>query len=235
MGGAPGGLTGGVAATENGISEQNGAAITIVVVDDHTLVREGTVEILERDPALSVVGQCDSGEEAVELICGLQPDLALVDIELPGMTGIEVAREVQQRVAGTRFVVVSAYDDRAYVMEALAAGVSGYLLKTVSGKDLLNAVRSVAGGTVVLDEGVSRRLGEPGRPAACGPGQVQEKLTPRETDVLSLVAQGRSNRQIAAQLGVGVRTVESHVSNTLAKLGLRSRTEAALYCVDRNR
>lgn len=221
--------------TEHGFPTEHGTAIRIVVVDDHALVREGTVEILERDPALSVVGQCESGEEAVELICELQPDLALVDIELPGMTGIEVTRAVQQRVTGTRFVVVSADDDHAYVMEALAAGVSGYLLKTVSGKDLLNAVRSVAGGTVVLDEGVSRRLGEPHRPTGRATARVEEKLTPRETDVLSLVAQGRSNRQIAAQLGLGVRTVESHVSSTLAKLGLRSRTEAALYCVDRNR
>ncbi len=207
-------------------------------MDDHALVREGTVEILERDPALTVVGQCDSGEEAVELICGLQPDVALVDIELPGITGIEVARAVQRRVAGVRFVVVSAYDDHAYVMEALAAGVSGYLLKTVTGRELLNAVRSVAGGTVVLDEGVSRRLAGtgaargPGRP---GPARGPEKLTPRETDVLTLVAEGRSNRQIAAQLGLGVRTVETHVSSTLAKLGLRSRTEAALYCVDHHR
>lgn len=207
-------------------------------MDDHALVREGTVEILERDPALTVVGQCDSGEEAVELICGLQPDVALVDIELPGITGIEVARAVQRRVAGVRFVVVSAYDDHAYVMEALAAGVSGYLLKTVTGRELLNAVRSVAGGTVVLDEGVSWRLAGtgaargPGRP---GPARGPEQLTPRETDVLTLVAEGRSNRQIAAQLGLGVRTVETHVSSTLAKLGLRSRTEAALYCVDHHR
>lgn len=203
--------------------------IRIVVVDDHSLVREGTVEILERYPQLAVVGQCDSGEEAVDLISELRPDVALVDIELPGMTGIEVVRELQQRGSAVRFLVVSAYDDHAYVIEALAAGVSGYLLKTVSGRELLNAVRSAAGGAVVLDERVSRRLNGAREAEARRPAL---ELTARETDVLSLVARGRSNRQIAAQLGLGVRTVESHVSNTLAKLGLSSRTQAALYCID---
>jgi DNA-binding NarL/FixJ family response regulator len=204
------------------------APVRVVVVDDHALVREGTVHILERDPMLSVVGQAADGEEAVELICELRPDLAIVDVELPGMNGIEVVRAVHQRAAGIRFLIVSAYDDHAYLIEALAAGVAGYLLKTVSGRELVHAVRAAAGGSVVFDEGVTQRLTGT---RARGVGQPPLDLTPRETDVLALVARGLSNRQIAAELGLGLRTVESHVSNVLSKLGLTSRTEAALYTI----
>ena len=186
------------------------------------------MDILGRDPMLEVVGQAADGEEAVDLICELRPDLAIVDIELPGMNGIEVIRAVHQRAAGIRFLIVSAYDDHAYLIEALAAGVAGYLLKTVSGRELVHAVRAAAGGSVVFDEAVSQRL------TGARAGGVQQPfmdLTPRETDVLSLVARGLSNRQIAAKLGLGLRTVESHVSNVLSKLGLTSRTEAALYTI----
>lgn len=205
-----------------------GAPIRVVVVDDHTLVREGTVDILRRDPMLSVVGQAADGEEAVDLICELRPDLAIVDIELPGMNGIEVVRAVHQRTDGIRFLIVSAYDDHAYLIEALAAGVAGYLIKTVSGRELVNAVRAAAGGSVVFDEAVSQRLtGTRARSVQ----QPTLDLTPRETDVLSLLAGGLTNRRIAAELDLGLRTVESHVSNVLAKLGLTSRTEAALYAL----
>lgn len=202
--------------------------VRIVVVDDHTMVREGTVDILERDPSLSVVGQAATGEEAVEMICRLRPDIALVDIELPGINGIEVVRTVGQRGVQVGFVIVSAYDDYAYVFEALRAGVSGYLLKTATGRDLVNAVRAAAGGTVVLGEGIAHKFT---RPAASDDDGPPLDLTPRETDVLSLLSGGLSNKSIAAELGLGLRTVETHVSNVLSKLGLTSRTEAALYAV----
>jgi DNA-binding NarL/FixJ family response regulator len=204
------------------------APVRIVVVDDHALVREGTVVILERDPMLSVVGQAADGVEAVELICELRPDLAVVDIELPGLNGIEVVRAVHRRVPGIRFLVVSAYDDHAYLIEALAAGVAGYLLKTVSGRELVQAVRAAAGGSVVFDEGVSRRL--TGTTVGGAP-EAPVDLTPRETDVLAGMARGLSNRQIAVELGLGLRTVESHVSNVLSKLGSTSRTQAVLYTI----
>lgn len=204
-------------------------AVRVVVVDDHRLVREGTVDFLQRDPAVTVVGQAATGEEAVDVICALDPDVTLIDIELPGMNGIEVVRAVRRSGADVRFVVLSAYDDQAYVMEALDAGVKGYLLKTVGRSELVEAVRMVAAGRVVLDEAVSRHLSHP----AGGSGDSHRAdLTRRESDVLSLLARGMSNKQIATQLGLGLRTVESHVSNLLAKLGLASRTEAALYAVD---
>ncbi|HUY48691.1 MAG TPA: response regulator transcription factor [Streptosporangiaceae bacterium] len=202
--------------------------VRIVVVEDHALVREGTAELLERDPGLTVAGQASSAEEALKLIGALRPDVALVDVELPGMNGIALARAVAGQVAETRVLILSAYDDYAYVIGALEAGVAGYLLKTSSARELCDAVRTAAGGTLVLDEAISRRLTRRWR---SGPDSTSPALTARESDVLRLIAQGLPNKQIASQLGLGLRTVESHVSSVLGKLGLTSRTEAALYAV----
>ena len=202
--------------------------IRIVVVEDHALVREGTAELLERDPGLTVVGQASSAEEALKLIGGLRPDVALVDVELPGMNGIALARAVAGQVAETRVLILSAYDDYAYVIGALEAGVAGYLLKTSSARELGDAVRTATGGALVLDEALSRRLTCRWR---SGPGSAPPALTARETEVLRLLARGLPNKQIASELGLGLRTVESHVSAVLGKLGLSSRTEAALYAV----
>ena len=205
--------------------------IRIVVVEDHALVREGTTELLEREPGCTVAGQAGSAEEALELICDLHPDVALVDVELPGMNGIALARAVAEQAPDTRVIVLSAYDDYAYVIGALEAGVSGYLLKTSTARELANAVRTAADGALVLDEAISRRLSRRWRSRA---GSVPPAFTQREAEVLNLIARGLSNKQIAGQLGLGLRTVETHVSNVLGKLGVTSRTEAALYAVSRD-
>lgn len=202
--------------------------IRVVVVEDHALVREGTTELLEREPGCTVVGQAASAEEALTLIRGLNPDIALVDVELPGMNGIALARTVAEQAPGTRVIVLSAYDDYAYVIGALDAGVAGYLLKTSTGQELSNAVRTAASGALVLDQAISRRLS---RRWHSGTGSTPPAFTQRETEVLNLIARGLPNKQIASQLGLGLRTVETHVSNVLSKLGVTSRTEAALYAV----
>jgi len=202
--------------------------IRIVVVEDHALVREGTTELLEREPGCTVAGQAGSAEEALGLIRDLHPDVALVDVELPGMNGIALARAVAEQAPDTRVIVLSAYDDYAYVIGALEAGVSGYLLKTSTARELANAVRTAADGALVLDEAISRRLSRRWRSRA---GSVPPAFTQREAEVLNLIARGLSNKQIAGQLGLGLRTVETHVSNVLGKLGVTSRTEAALYAV----
>jgi DNA-binding NarL/FixJ family response regulator len=202
--------------------------ITIVVVEDHTLVREGTAELLERAPGLKVVGQAGSAEEALGLLAHADPDVLLTDVELPGMNGIDLAREVTQRHPDIRVLILSAYDDYAYVIGALEIGVAGYLLKTASAGELRDAVRTAASGALVLDRAISRRMTNRWRGGA-NPGPAA--LTARETDVLRLIARGLPNKQIASELGLGLRTVESHVSSVLGKLGLGSRTEAALYAV----
>jgi DNA-binding NarL/FixJ family response regulator len=209
-------------------SAAGGRPVTVVVVEDHAIVREGTAELLERDPGLTVVGQAGSAEEALELLSDLGPDIALVDVELPGMNGIALARVASDRALQTRVIILSAYDDYAYVIGALEAGVAGYLLKTSSARELADAVRTAASGALVLDESLSRRLTRRWR---SGPGAASAALTARESDVLRLIARGLPNKQIASQLGLGLRTVESHVSSLLGKLGVSSRTEAALYAV----
>lgn len=197
-------------------------------MDDHALVREGTAELLEGESDLAVVGLAGSGEEAIDLARELRPDVVLLDVALPGMNGIEVARALRTLNPVVRVLILSAYDDHAYLIEALDAGVAGYLLKTVSGRELVDAVRTVAGGAMVLGESVSRQLtGHWQTEGAAAPSE----LTPREADVIALVARGWSNKRIATELGLGLRTVESHVSNLLAKLSLNSRTELALYAV----
>jgi two-component system, NarL family, response regulator LiaR len=202
--------------------------VKIVIVEDHALVREGTAELLQRDPGLQVLGQAGTAEEALELVSDLRPDIALVDVELPGMNGIALARTVADQGLPTRVLILSAYDDYAYVIGALEAGVAGYLLKTSSAQELAAAVRTAAGGALVLDEALSRRLTRRWR---TGPGETSPALTAREAEVLRLIARGLPNKQIASQLGLGLRTVESHVSSLLGKLGVSSRTEAALYAV----
>jgi DNA-binding NarL/FixJ family response regulator len=203
------------------------APIRVVIVDDHALVREGTVQLLGQTPDFEVVGQAGSGEEGLTVLERLRPDVALIDVNLPGMSGLELARAVASSCPDLRVLILSAYDDYAYVSEALDIGVGGYLLKTASAKELVNAVRAVADGILVLDRGVSGRLTRRGR-GASPPGSG---LTPREADILPLLARGRSNKQIAAELRLGLRTVEGHVSSVLAKLGVASRAEAVAYAL----
>lgn len=170
-------------------------SVRIVVVEDHALVREGTVELLQRDPGLTVVGQAGSAEEARTILGDLRPDVAIVDVELPGMNGIALARSIADQVPPTRILILSAYDDYAYVIGALEAGVAGYLLKTSSARELCDAVRTVAGGALVLDDAISRRLTRRWR---SGPGRASPALTARETEVLRLIARGLPNRSQAS-------------------------------------
>ncbi|MHB1209690.1 MAG: response regulator [Acidimicrobiales bacterium] len=201
--------------------------IHVVIVDDHVLVREGTRQLLENDSGIAVVGSAGSGEEALELIERLRPQVAIVDLNLPHMSGLELARTLIATVPETRILILSAYDEYAYISEALEIGVGGYLLKTASGKELIDALRAVFEGVFVLDRQVSMQLVRRRDTSAHTIGT----LTPRETAVLELLAQGRTNKQIALELDLGIRTVEGYVSNVLNKLGVSSRTEAATHAL----
>ena len=205
------------------------ATITVVIVDDHAVVREGTRELLEREDGIEVVGEASTGAEAVTLARRLIPALMVIDVELPDESGVEVVREVVAAGLPVRCLMLSAHDDYVYVSEALAAGAAGYLLKTVSAAELVAAMRAVGLGAVVVDEALSRRLaGRHGQPEE----QLAAALTSREIDVVRALARGCANKEIATELGIGVRTVESYVSAVLAKLGVRSRTEATLYAIE---
>jgi len=204
------------------------ATVRVIVVDDHALVREGTVQLLGQVADIEVVGQAGSGEDGLDVLDRTRPDVALVDVNLPGMSGLELARAAAASAPEVRVLIVSAYDDYAYVTEALDIGVGGYLLKQASGRDLVDAIRAVARGVFVLDRDVSLRLARRSRATPSTAGS----LTPRESDVLALLARGRSNRLIAQDLGLGTRTVEGHVSAVLGKLGVASRTEAVAYALN---
>ncbi len=203
------------------------APVRVVIVDDHTLLREGTIQLLDQQAEVEVVGQAGSGEEGLEVLRRLRPDVALIDVQLPGMSGLALARTVMASLPEVRVLIVSAYDDYAYVAEALEIGVGGYLLKTATARELADAVRAVADGIFVLDQALSSRLTrrrQTGQPAS-------STLTRRESEVLGVLARGRSNQQIAAELGLGQRTVEGHVSSVLGKLGVASRAEAVAYAL----
>ena len=201
--------------------------IRVVIVDDHALVREGTAQVLAAERDIDVVGQAGTVEEGLVQLMRLRPDVALVDVNLPGGSGLELARRMAESHPNVRVLIVSAHDDYAYVTEALEIGVGGYLLKTASAKEVVNAVRAVADGTLVLDRAVSSRVMRRVRPEPSDP----DSLTERQAEILALIARAMPNKRIAEELGVGLRTVESHVSTILAKLGVETRSEAMLYAL----
>jgi DNA-binding NarL/FixJ family response regulator len=209
------------------------ATIRIVVADDHQVVRAGFAALLDTQPDFWVVGTACDGDEAVALGRELRPDVVLMDVRMPGTDGIEATRQLAagQR-AGPRVLILTTFDLDDYVYEALQAGASGFLLKDVSAERLFDAVRVIAAGDALLAPAVTRRLisefarMRPAAPASAAPGLAT--LTPRETEVLRLVAEGLSNQQIAERLVVTEETVKTHVSRVLHKLGLRDRTQAVI-------
>ena len=204
----------------------SGRPLRIVIADDHVLVREGTRRLLETHPDLRVVGETDRADGVVDLARSLSPDVVLLGVRLSGQSGIEAARRISAGFPGVRVLMVSVRDDIDSVLGALAAGACGYLLKTVSGRELAEAIRTVAAGVTVLDHSLSARLGW-GQSAAA-PKPRGRALTPRELEVLRLIADGRQNREIASRLEISQRTVERHCDNIFLKLGVTSRTEAVV-------
>ncbi|HSR86883.1 MAG TPA: response regulator transcription factor [Streptosporangiaceae bacterium] len=209
------------------------ARIRIVVADDHQVVRAGFAALLDTQPDFMVVGTACDGAEAVTLGRELHPDVLLMDVRMPGTDGIEATRQLDAGRPGTpRVLILTTFDLDDYVFEALRAGASGFLLKDVTAERLFDAVRVVAAGEALLAPAVTRRLIRefarirPRAPAAARPALAT--LTPRETEVLRLVAEGLSNQQIADRLVVTEETIKTHVSRVLHKLGLRDRTQAVI-------
>lgn len=204
--------------------------IRIILADDHTLVREGTRERLEREDDFEVVGEASNGEEAVRLVTQLKPDVAIVDIAMPRLNGIDATKQIKEAHPATAVLVLSAYDNDQYIYAVLEAGASGYLLKNVQGRQLVDAIHDVHAGEVVLDPHVARKVVR--WFSSLSKGERMEKLpehfSDRELEVLKLAAKGMSNKEIAAELSLSVRTVQSHLANIFDKLGVNSRTEAVL-------
>jgi len=197
---------------------------TILLAEDHAVVREGTREILERDPAFLIVAEAEDGPSALALAAELRPDILLLDLNLPILNGIEVTKQLCASPPAPRILILSAYDDEDYVMAALSAGASGYLLKTAHAREVVTAIHAVARGQVVLDASVSNRVLARARQEK----PVTGLLSGRELEVLRLVSRGLRTKEIAADLSVSTRTVEAHLTGIFNKLGVSTRTEAVL-------
>jgi DNA-binding NarL/FixJ family response regulator len=206
--------------------------VRIIIADDHQVVRSGFAELLETQPDFTVIGTARDGREAVRIGRKLKPDVVLMDVRMPGMDGIEATRQLtRDGPGGPRILVLTTFDLDEYVYDALRAGASGFLLKDVTAEQLFDAVRVIAAGDGLLAPGITRRLISEfaQRPAAIPqPTPRLADLTPREIQVLQLVAEGLSNSEIAARLTVTEETVKTHVSRILNKLGLRDRTQAVV-------
>jgi DNA-binding NarL/FixJ family response regulator len=207
-----------------------GGVIRIALADDQELVRTGFRLIVSAEPDLDVVGEAANGREAVELVRARRPDVVLMDVRMPVLDGIEATRRI---AAQTRVVVLTTFDLDSVVFEAIRAGASGFLLKTAPADELVRAVRVAAAGDSLLSPSITRRLVEEfaRRPTATQPRGLDE-LTPRETEVLRLLARGLSNAEIAAELVVEPSTVKSHVASVLAKLELRDRVQAVILAYE---
>jgi DNA-binding NarL/FixJ family response regulator len=200
--------------------------IKVLVADDHEVVRTGYAALLDTQPDFTVAGTATDGAQAVALCRQHQPDVVLMDVRMPGMDGIEATRQL---AGGPRILILTTFDLDEYVYDALRAGASGFLLKDVTAERLFDAVRVIAAGEALLAPTVTRRLiGEFARLRPQPRPPALTLLTPRETEVLRLVAEGLSNPEIAARLVVTEETVKTHVSRMLGKLGLRDRTQAVV-------
>ncbi len=203
--------------------------IRIVITDDHSVVRQGLRMFLTLDSEMDVVGEAENGVEAIKMVEQLAPDVVLMDMLMPVMGGIEATGKIKQRFPDVEIVAMTSVLEDATVVGAVRAGAIGYLLKNTDADSLCNAIRAAAAGQVQLAPEAAKllmrevRLPEPKSPMGV------EALTGRETDVLRLVALGHANKEIAVKLGIGEKTVKTHVSNVLSKLGVQSRTQAALY------
>jgi len=209
------------------------AKIRVLIVDDHAILREGVRALLQIQPDLEVVGEASNGTEAIEAVGRLDPDVVLMDIAMPGLGGIEAALELRKQGRRARILILSQYEDREYVRRLLKAGVAGYVLKKSAGAELANAIRAVHRGGLVLDPEVARTAMEEGNPAAPGGADPYDSLTDREKQVLKLVAEGGSNKEVAETLGISVKTAMSHREKVMEKLGVHNRTELVRLAIKR--
>jgi len=204
----------------------------VLVVDDQRLMREGLRTLLELEPDLRVAGEAGDGQAALDAYAALQPDVVLMDVRMPGMDGVEATRRLREQWPGARVIILTTFNDDASVFEGLRAGALGYLLKDVSGQELAEAVRTVAGGGALIEPSVARRvlaefarLAPPARPPDAG---LAEPFSEREREIVRLVAAGLSNREIGERLCLAEGTVKNYVTTILQKMGARDRTQAAL-------
>jgi NarL family two-component system response regulator LiaR len=200
-------------------------AIRVLVVDDHAVVREGLRTFLSLQDGIEVVGEAGDGREAIAAARRLRPDVVLMDLVMPRVDGVQAMRELRDHVPGARVIVLTSFLEDDRLLPAIRAGAAGYLLKNVEPSELARAVRTADAGEALIDPAVAARLVD----ALASDHRPEQPLTAREQDVLDLLARGYANKRIARELGIAEKTVKTHVSHVLAKLGVSDRTQAALY------
>jgi DNA-binding NarL/FixJ family response regulator len=205
--------------------------IRVLIADDHGIVRSGLRMLIDLQTDMEVVAEAEDGVAALESTQSHRPDVAVLDVSMPRMTGLQAAREIRAHVPGTRVLLLSMHDDERYFMEGLASGASGYVLKRAADTDLIGALRTVAGGRTFLSGDAQRDLMDEWLEG--GRAEPDDPLTPRELEVVKLIAEAYTNRQIAETLKVSEKTVESHRANVLAKLEMRDRVELVRYAIRR--
>ena len=207
--------------------------INVLIADDHAIVRTGLRALLRSEPGLQLVGEATSGYEAIELVGKTHPDILILDLSMPDLDGIAVTRQLKPQYPDLRILILTVHEDEAMLREAIKAGASGYIVKRAAEAELIAAIETIRRGDPYVDPALLRvLLGESTKPRteqAASP----DPLTPRETDVLKLIVQGYTNRQVGEELSISVRTVEGHRANLLEKLGLRTRVELVRYARDR--
>ena len=208
--------------------------INIVIADDHVLMREGTRRILEGYPDLKVVGEADDGEKAMDLLRRLRPDIIILDIRMPKLNGIEVVQQMSDCCPDTKVLILTAYDDDEYIFALMGAGAHGYFLKTVQPTELIEAVRNIHSGEIVLDPTIAAKVAQLWAQNQVLTGRIVDKLSPRELEILRSAAKGLRTKAIAEKLFISNRTVEKHFSNIFIKLDVTSRMEAVLYGISQD-
>ncbi len=208
-------------------------SIQILIADDHGVIRAGLRALLGAEPDLEVVGEAADGQEALHSANALRPDVILLDLSMPGLSGIEITRRLTETMPELRVIILTVHEDEGLLREAMQAGAAGYIVKRAIGSELIDAIRTVWKGNLYVHPTMTRALLKDISPTpdsdAPSSESLEEALTPREIEVLCFIAQGYTNRQIAEALGISVRTVEGHRANLVDKLGLQSRVELMRY------
>ncbi|MGH2425056.1 MAG: response regulator [bacterium] len=209
------------------------AKIRVLLADDHAIVREGVKMILAKEPDFEVVGEAQDGQQALELVERMKPNVVVMDISMPEMGGIEATQQVKERYAGVNVIALTMHEDESYVFKLLRAGASGYVLKRAAAQDLVQAVRAAAKGEAFLYPSVARKVVEDylKRVEAGEERERYDGLTEREKEILTHIAEGLSNQQIAQKLYISIKTVQTHRAHILGKLGLHDRTELVRYAI----
>ncbi|HLZ54417.1 MAG TPA: response regulator transcription factor [Verrucomicrobiae bacterium] len=210
--------------------------IRVLLADDHTVVRQGLRVLLEAESDIAVVGEAETGRQAVQLARKLAPDVIVMDIAMPNLNGLEATRQITREVPATRLLVLSSYNDDEYVHQVTEAGASGYLLKQTAATDLIKAVREARKGNAFFSPAISRRLVERYREAFLQGAPARKRtdlLTSREAEVLQLIAEGRANKQIAAELCISIKTVEKHRQQVMNKLNIHDIAGLTRYAISR--